>query len=431
MSRPDLVTEVGNEIGWEEVRKVLPDVLDELQLRTMNGTSEDSLAYTESLQPLTVIAVGGDKLSRGLTLEGLTVSYYLRASKMYDTLMQMGRWFGYRPGYLDVCRLYTTDELVSWYRDIAIANEELLREFDYMVALGKTPKDYGLRVRAHPDGLMITAAAKMRNGAYVDVTFSQTISESIYFDTDGATLKNNLESAEQLVRDCGEPPPRPKPTSTVVWPDVPSATVLAFLDGYRTPDNATKARPPALANYIRTLTAADPPELTSWTVALISVEGGKEFPIGGLNTGLVTRAIWDPATRQKLDEDSEERLVADRDRYMIKRLVSPEDEQLDLSDPQKERALEATIKAWHGDLNPRGKQEPRRAGGLQIRKERSPRRGLLLLYPLQWRPWMISGLPAVGVAISFPASATAKKIRYRVTNQWWEQEFGNDSDGGL
>ena len=431
MSRPDLVTEVGREVGWEEIRKILPDVLDELQLRTMNGKSEDSLAYTESLQPLTVIAVGGDKLSRGLTLEGLTVSYYLRASKMYDTLMQMGRWFGYRPGYLDVCRLYTTDELASWYRDIAVANEELLREFDYMVALGKTPKDYGLRVRAHPDGLMITAAAKMRNGAYVDVTFSQTISESIYFDTDTATLKNNLEAAEQLVRECGEPPPRPKITSTVIWHDVLPGTVLAFLDTYRTPDNATKARPPALAEYIRTMAAADPPELTSWTVALVSVETGEQFPIGGLDAGLVTRAVWDPATRQALDEDSEKRLVAGRDRYVIKRLVSPEDEQLDLSDPQKKRALQATLSAWHGDPSPRGKQEPTRAGGLQIRNVRSPRRGLLLLYPLQWRPWMTSGLPAVGFAVSFPASATAKKIRYRVTNLWWEQEFGSDTGGVL
>jgi hypothetical protein len=431
MSRPDLVTEVGREVGWEEVRKILPDVLDELQLRTMNGTSEDSLAYTESLQPLTVIAVGGDKLSRGLTLEGLTVSYYLRASKMYDTLMQMGRWFGYRPGYLDVCRLYTTDELASWYRDIAVANEELLREFDYMVALGKTPKDYGLRVRAHPDGLMITAAAKMRNGAYVDVTFSQTISESIYFDTDIATLKSNLHAAEQLVRDCGEPPPRLKSTSTVTWHDVSPGTVLAFLDTYRTPDNATKARPPALAEYIRTMAAADPPELINWTVALVSVEGGKHFPIGGLNAGLVTRAVWDPATRQALDKASEKHLVAGRDRYVIKRLVSPEDEQLDLSDSQKKRALQETLSAWHGDPSPRGKQEPTRAGGLQIRNVRSPRSGLLLLYPLQWRPWMTNELPAVGFAVSFPASATAKKIRYRVTNLWWEQEFGSDPGGVL
>ena len=104
-----------------------------------------------------------------------------------------------------------------------MANEELLREFDYMVYLGKTPKDYGLRVRAHPDGLMITAAAKMRHGSYVDVTFSQTISESIYFDTGTASLKNNLEAAEQLVRDCGEPRPRLKPWSTALWADVPAS----------------------------------------------------------------------------------------------------------------------------------------------------------------------------------------------------------------
>ena len=63
---------------------------------------------TAKATDLKVIAIGGDKLARGLTLEGLTVSYFLRASKMYDTLMQMGRWFGYRPGYIDVCAgLYT------------------------------------------------------------------------------------------------------------------------------------------------------------------------------------------------------------------------------------------------------------------------------------------------------------------------------------
>jgi hypothetical protein len=179
------------------------------------------------------------------------------------------------------------------------------------------------------------------------------------------------------------------------------------------------------------MTAADPSELTSWTVALVSVEAGKDFSFGGFNAGLVMRAVWDPATRQSLDPDSEGRLVAGRDRYVIKRLVSPEDEQLDLSTSQMERALQATLSAWHSDPNPRGKQEPTRAGGLQIRNVRSPRRGLLLLYPLLWRPWMISGLPPVGFAVSFPASATAKKIRYRVTNLWWEQEFGSDPDGGL
>ena len=428
-ANPDLAAEVGREVSWSEIRDVLPEVVDDLQLRTLNGTSEDSLAYTESDGPLTVVAVGGDKLSRGLTLEGLTVSYYLRASKMYDTLMQMGRWFGYRPGYVDVCRLYTTDELAGWYRDIAVANEELLREFDYMAALGKTPKDYGLRIRAHPDGLMITAAAKMRNGMYVDVTFSQTISESISFDTDQLTLTNNMRATEQLLRAAGKPArSKDEPLGTLMWSEVPAVDVLAFLDAYRTPDTATKARPPALAEYVRNLLNATPAELTSWTVGLVSVETGDRFPIAGWDVGLVTRAMY-PGQTGEVANPMARPLEAGRDRYTIRRLVSPEDEMLDLTPEQRSRALALTVDAWHEDPNPRAKQQPKRPGGLQIRDVRSPQRGLLLLYPLQWLPWMTEQSPAVGFAVSFPVSDTAKKIRYRVTNLWWEQEFGPDRDG--
>ncbi|HIF20343.1 MAG TPA: endonuclease, partial [Gemmatimonadetes bacterium] len=73
--------------------------------RILNGNSKDSLDYVDSEGVgRSFIAIGGDRLSRGLTLEGLAVSYYARPSRMYDTLMQMGRWFGYRPGYLDLCR---------------------------------------------------------------------------------------------------------------------------------------------------------------------------------------------------------------------------------------------------------------------------------------------------------------------------------------
>jgi len=96
---------------WEEVEQVLAEVLGDLSgnVRAINGSAGDILDYSEREQTgLKVIAVGGDKLARGLTLEGLCVSYFVRTTKMYDTLMQMGRWFGYRPGYLDLCRLYTT-----------------------------------------------------------------------------------------------------------------------------------------------------------------------------------------------------------------------------------------------------------------------------------------------------------------------------------
>ncbi|MEQ1673192.1 MAG: Z1 domain-containing protein, partial [Hyphomicrobium sp.] len=136
-------------VTWKEVLAHVPDAVEIVQVKTINGKASDILDYdTHKSVGLNVIAIGGDKLARGLTLEGLSVSYFLRASRMYDTLMQMGRWFGYRPGYLDLCRLYMTKELRDWFCHITEASEELRREFDHMALLNQTPKDYGLKVRS-------------------------------------------------------------------------------------------------------------------------------------------------------------------------------------------------------------------------------------------------------------------------------------------
>jgi hypothetical protein len=425
LREPDLTAEVGPPIDWDDVRKQLPEIVRELELRTLNGTSQDALTYTQSDRPLVLIAIGGDKLSRGLTLEGLTVSYYLRASKMYDTLMQMGRWFGYRPGYLDVCRLYTTDELSGWYRDIALANEELLREFEYMESLGRTPGDYGLRVRAHPAGLMITAAAKMRHGTNVEVTFSQTISESIKFDTSTSTLTRNLAAGRDLVAGLGRHRPRTG-LETVVWDDVPPDRVLDFLDAYRATDTATKARPKVISDYIRSRLQLEVPELTHWTIALVSVPIDKtnsEYDLAGVMVGLVNRSP-DRDRDPKNEADPDDGLSAPRDAYVIRRLVSPDHELVDLAPAERDRALADTKAAWARNES-RAKNEPTRAGGLQIRALRDPRHGLLLLYPLQPRPWTPPRLPPLGFAVSFPRSNSSNKITYRVTNLWWEQEYGS------
>ena len=101
---------------------------------------------------------------------------------MYDTLLQMGRWFGYRPGYVDLCRLYTSEELRESYEHITMATEELRQEFDQMAARGMSPREFGLRVRSHPAGLMITSAGKMRNGTRMTVSYTGDISETISFE---------------------------------------------------------------------------------------------------------------------------------------------------------------------------------------------------------------------------------------------------------
>jgi hypothetical protein len=152
-----------------------------------------------------VIAVGGDKLSRGLTLEGLSISYFLRTSRMYDTLMQMGRWFGYRPGYLDLCRLFTTNTLVTWYRHIALAEAELRREFDYMVAAGLTPEKYGLRVRTHPDGMIVTALNKMAHSEKHELSWAGVLVQTTQLPKDENRRAKNIEATRTLLQPLGAP----------------------------------------------------------------------------------------------------------------------------------------------------------------------------------------------------------------------------------
>ena len=136
---------------WDEVRQNLLSVVASANVVSVNSSSSESLDYEAGGENgLTVIAVGGFSLSRGLTLEGLTVSYFLRNSLMYDTLMQMGRWFGYRQNYEDLCRIWMLREASSWYAHIAEATEELQLELKKMERANATPEQFGLAVEVTP-----------------------------------------------------------------------------------------------------------------------------------------------------------------------------------------------------------------------------------------------------------------------------------------
>ncbi|MBK8025135.1 MAG: Z1 domain-containing protein [Chloroflexi bacterium] len=89
-------------VEWHNVLGELNLAADVVKIAVVNSRSQEKLLFSEynrDQKPLTLIAIGGLSLSRGLMLYGLTVSYIHRSTKMYDTLLQMGRWFGYRPGY--------------------------------------------------------------------------------------------------------------------------------------------------------------------------------------------------------------------------------------------------------------------------------------------------------------------------------------------
>ena len=273
---------------WNEVVDHLYPVARRIRVSLINGTSKDSLTYRDTEmaaqrridegqevpweeQGEHVIAIGGDKLSRGLTLDGLTVSYYLRASKMYDTLMQMGRWFGYRDGYMDVCRIYTTHELAEWYRHIASASLELRQELDYMALINKEPKDFGLKVRDHPGQLAVTSAGKRRNAEKLDLSYSGRISETVVFNLRYSV--QNLEALAGLLEESaveGKLKPR-TPEGVLHWTGVEPDVVVRYLRRYRTQDEAARVVDPhKIAMFIEQQQVYGNNDLTTWDVVVMS-----------------------------------------------------------------------------------------------------------------------------------------------------------------
>jgi len=151
---------------------------------------------------LCAIVIGGHKLSRGLTLEGLSISYFARNSKAYDTLMQMCRWFGYRPKYDDLCRVYLPQESIDWYTFISSAIRELYQELELMSRREQRPSEFGLKVREHPGAMIITAKNKM--GASESEVRSQDlwgqVQRRFRFRSDVEVNKHNLEFTKIFVQ---------------------------------------------------------------------------------------------------------------------------------------------------------------------------------------------------------------------------------------
>ncbi|MDC0176162.1 Z1 domain-containing protein [Planctomycetaceae bacterium] len=408
---------------WEEIRGELLAAASSIQVRTINGLARDVLDYENHKDGLNVIAVGGEKLSRGLTLEGLSVSYFLRCSRMYDTLMQMGRWFGFRPGYLDLCRLYTTSGLCEWFTHIAEASEELRDEFKMMVNSGATPKDFGIRVRSHPD-LMVTSRVKMRHGQQFQITFHGAIVETINFRRDTETIETNRNAAERLVHEieslnCEKSTPRQNCT---LWTDVPVTNITNFLERYREHDAAIKSRTSLLREYINCENDKD--RLQSWTVFVASGESQSTFTIGGHNGNRVVRNWYFGRELSKAERETKEKELKKANHFRIRRLVNPVDETVDFDEDQLEKALETTKEEFHRDPGNR-KNEPTQPSGRILRELRDSKTGLLMLYPLESGDDKAESgdIPFLGFAISFPTTdGNTSQVRYTVNNVYSREE---------
>jgi hypothetical protein len=414
----------GGQLPWEKLEEALPDVLEDIEVRTINGTAKDVLDYERNKsRGLKVIAIGGDKLARGLTLEGLCTSYFLRASKMYDTLMQMGRWFGYRPGYLDLCRLYTSTDLVRWFEHISDAAAELREEFDLMANSGATPRDFGLKVQSHPE-LMVTSQIKMRSARTLLLSYSGQLMQTVSFSK--SDLSRNLQAARKLVVTLGKPTETGeiKPSfesasgrSGSLWKDVDWQRIVDFLEHYRTNSTAHRVNSAVLAEFIRKMASVG--ELTRWTVALLGIQSGKTVELApGIAVHMAGRKIE----------------ARDGDQFAIGVLSDPKDESIDLTRDQWDAAMKETIATWESRKEKKSDKQPDVPRGPAIRRVRGlgadgvpaqPDKGLLLLYVVvdtESAEYDDPGVIAFG--ISFPGSKADIRVEYKVNNVGWEQDYG-------
>lgn len=263
---------------WSEIQKHLLAAVAPVRAVEVNSNSAGSLNYAEHEKDgLSVIAVGGLSLSRGLTLEGLTVSYFLRNSMMYDTLMQMGRWFGFRPGYDDLCRIWMPEEAEGWYAHIAESIEMLREELRTMEAAGSTPEEFGLRVRSDPDTLIVTARNKMGSGekVVVQIGLNNRFIETTTLRREDDDALHNLDAAQRFAAflgrsgiDVGD---AMKVSNNWLIHDVPVDPVLEFISAFRNHPGSMLTETDPVRTYINDRRDL---ELASWDVVFAGV--GKE-----------------------------------------------------------------------------------------------------------------------------------------------------------
>lgn len=269
------------------------------------------------------IVVGGNTLSRGLTIEGLTVSYFVRSSKMYDSLMQMGRWFGYRPGYLDLKRIFITDNLRSQFINLATVENEIREEIKVMVENGDTPLDFRIRVRQE-QGMTITAKNKMGTAVSTEDNLSHSFIQTRFLSIDNKVCETNIKAVNNLVQKLGKIGINKKYghfdnfRKSPIYIGARTELISQFLDEFSLSEGNTRANAKIIQGYINNNS-----KLENFNVAIISqINGSDSFKlVDGTEIVLLNRT-YSPNTKSDRDPSA----------IYLRSLSVPRDEMIDLGE---------------------------------------------------------------------------------------------------
>jgi len=422
---------------WSDIQPRLLEAVASISVVSINALSQRGLDYRANAKHgLHVIAIGGYALSRGLTLEGLTVSYFLRNSQMYDTLMQMGRWFGYRPDYEDLCRVWMPEEAQGWYEHIAEATEELRFEFKAMEAASATPRDFGLKVRSHPDTLIVTARNKMGTGQRVafQIGLGNSFVETAILSGARRDIEHNravaLRFVEALRAEGYDPNSLAWQTGGYLLRDVPHEPIVAFVRSFKNSDSSLLTQPEPVSLYIDERTDG---ELARWDVLFASLrpEIGSVPSPGSVSISSIL-GFEIHCQRRRIGERSNDSVIRVTNKQ---RVASRGVECIGLGSELQRRAEKEYIEQ-NSDLRKRVNQGEVPNYPDHIYRSLRPRPllivHLLKLFPTRAigsnqdreQPAWLPNEPVVAWSISFPKTAkTEKKVEYVVGSVWLEQNM--------
>lgn len=399
--RPRSTPEIAEE--FEEIRLSISDNAPLVKVIYDNYRSTERLTYAGD-EPVTTIVIGGNTLSRGLTLEGLTSSYFVRSASAYDTLLQMGRWFGYRTHYEDLVRIWMPDELQTWFRDLSFVESEIRQQIIRYEAEKISPLQAGVKIRTHP-AMAITAAAKMRSAVDAQITYSRTRAQTILFRRqDAAWLGRNIEATKKLVADLVAETGTDSyafPSGRRGFEDVSAQAIFDFLDGYSFHENAMTMRADLLKTYIANENDAD--ALLRWNVVFIEGKKSASTIDLGLNESL------------SLNNRSQ---IASTDLSLanLKSIASTNDRISDLpADPSTVREQLKSMRKQYPGVKEGDHETPL----VFLREALLEKRGLLCIYPIDKdsqpqtlqraegpsRKSLSAADTLIGVAIFFPDAA--------------------------
>ena len=395
---------------WASVKTELKKAVSKIEVRAVHGTRSttnleyhniDEIDYSRYENGLSVIAVGGGRLARGITLEGLSISYYLRTTRMYDSLMQMGRWFGYRPGYVDLCRLYTTETIYEWFNHITMATEEMRYDFDEMTTRNLKPKDFTLKVRNHHGLLAITSVAKLFWAQNISMSFSGSNPQTYLLLKDQKTILNNFNNLENLFQRLGFPKDeniirKRNKVRYLLYRNVQIDLLTDFIENYKI--NIPSINNQVISDYIKTQESNK--NINEWNICIVSNTSEKALLY---DDGVVKK----PENRTEY-ETQKYTLSANGKEIELVCSVRNQTEYSELYKITKNQIDDVVDRQVDLLENGTGSIKERRA---------NESKGLLLIYALDERGTtnVENGIPIVGYSLHFPKIENEVQVSYSAT----------------